>query len=239
MAARKEVKLAAFDIDGTIFRSHLFIELIRAFVREGVFPKTAQKEVEIEYTAWLNRTGSFVDYNNKLIEIYLRYIKNKTYASVFNVAKKVVAIYKDRDYVYTRNLIKDLKKKGYYILAISGSPNFIVKQYADYKGFDTYYGTVLEVQKGKFTGRIFSEDTYLNKDKVLEDFISWSKLPVNLSKSIGVGDTESDIPMLKLVGQPIAFNPNRALADYAKTHGWPIVVERKDVIYELKNYIFK
>ncbi len=51
--------------------------------------------------------------------------------------------------------------------------------------------------------------------------------------SVVVGDTESDIPMLKLAGKPIAFNPNQRLYRYAKKHGWKIVVERKDVIYEI------
>ncbi|MEK9176835.1 MAG: hypothetical protein AAB923_00910, partial [Patescibacteria group bacterium] len=51
--------------------------------------------------------------------------------------------------------------------------------------------------------------------------------------SVAVGDTESEIPMLRLVERPIAFNPNRKLFAYAKRRGWEIVVERKDVVYEI------
>jgi phosphoserine phosphatase len=32
---------------------------------------------------------------------------------------------------------------------------------------------------------------------------------------------------------PIAFNPNKELFDHAREHGWNIVVERKNVVYEL------
>ena len=54
-----------------------------------------------------------------------------------------------------------------------------------------------------------------------------------LEHSIGVGDTESDIAFLEMVAQPICFNPNKKLYRYAKRMGWKVVVERKDVVYEL------
>lgn len=54
-----------------------------------------------------------------------------------------------------------------------------------------------------------------------------------------MGDTEGDVNMLNLVGKPIAFNPNLHLAKIAKKKAWQIVVERKDVIFELKDFIYK
>ncbi len=39
--------LAVFDIDGTIFRSSLVIQLSNALVEHGVFPKAAKKEIEL------------------------------------------------------------------------------------------------------------------------------------------------------------------------------------------------
>jgi phosphoserine phosphatase len=55
-----------------------------------------------------------------------------------------------------------------------------------------------------------------------------------LRGSIGVGDTESDIPFLRLVDRPICFNPNRKLLREARRRGWEVVVERKDVVYKIK-----
>ncbi len=49
-----------------------------------------------------------------------------------------------------------------------------------------------------------------------------------------MGDTLSDVGFLELVRTPIAFNPNRALFEVARRRGWPNVVERKDVIYNLR-----
>jgi phosphoserine phosphatase len=48
-----------------------------------------------------------------------------------------------------------------------------------------------------------------------------------------VGDSEADIPMLSAVEYPICFNPNSKLFAHAKEQNWTVVVERKDVVYEM------
>jgi phosphoserine phosphatase len=59
--------------------------------------------------------------------------------------------------------------------------------------------------------------------------------------SIGVGDSESDIPMLSTIETPIAFNPTKSLYRHAMSEKWQIVIERKNVVYKLNpndtNYI--
>jgi phosphoserine phosphatase len=42
------------------------------------------------------------------------------------------------------------------------------------------------------------------------------------------------VGFLEMVHTPIAFNPNRSLFEVARRSSWPIVVERKDVIYNLQ-----
>jgi len=71
----------------------------------------------------------------------------------------------------------------------------------------------------------------MNKASILTRAVEKENL--TLKGSVGVGDTESDVSMLSLVEDAIAFNPNRALYRHASQKLWKIVVERKDVIYEL------
>ena len=233
---RRQTKLAIFDIDGTIFRSSLVIELSHALVEAGIFPILARKEIEKEYLAWLNRKGSYEAYINKVVKIYVKHIVGKSFAGVDKVAKQVINFQKDRVYRYTRDLIVKLKHRQYFLVAISGSPSYIVKKYAKAVGFNLFFGTELEVGAGKFTGKITSLDSAYNKAKIVKDLAR--KYGANLKSSLAVGDTENDIPMLKLVGRPIAFNPNLGLAKIAKRSGWQVVVERKDVIYSLQKYDF-
>jgi HAD superfamily hydrolase (TIGR01490 family) len=233
----KPSKLAVFDIDGTIFRSSLVIELSHALVEAGIFPKSAKSEIAKEYLAWLDRKGSYEAYINKVVKIYIKYIKGKKFASVKLVAEDVINYQKDRVYRFTRDLIKTLKKQNYFLAAISGSPSYIVEAYAKAIGFDLFFGTELEVKSGKFTGQVVNLDSAFKKSAVVKTIVK--KYPsIQLKKSLAVGDTEGDVAMLSLVGSPIAFNPNFGLARVAKAKKWQVIVERKNVVYNIKAFNF-
>lgn len=231
-----KTKLAVFDIDGTIFRSSLVIELSHALVDSGVFPRSARKKIAKEYSAWLDRKGTYEAYIDKVVKIYVKHIKGQRYAKVKHIAQAVIKYQKDRVYRFTRDLIKKLKSEHYFLVAISGSPSYIVAQYAKAIGFDLFFGTELEIVNGKFTGKIKSLDSAFNKAKIVKDIAG--QYQINLTNSIAVGDTESDVPMLSLVGHPIAFNPNVQLVQIAKKKGWAVFVERKDVIFKVKDFDF-
>lgn len=233
---RMPKKLAIFDIDGTIFRSSLVIELSHALVEAGIFPLQSQKEISKEYLAWLDRKGSYEAYINKVVKIYIKYIAGKKFALVNRIAKQVINYQKDRVYRFTRDLIKKLKSQRYFLVAISGSPSYIVEKYARAIGFNLFFGTELEIKNGKFTGKIQSLDSAYNKAKIVKDLAR--KHHADLKASVAVGDTESDVAMLKLVGKPIAFNPNLNLAKVAQNKKWQIALERKDVIYSINKFNF-
>jgi HAD superfamily hydrolase (TIGR01490 family) len=233
----KPTKLAVFDIDGTIFRSSLVIELSHALVEAGIFPKNAKSEIAKEYLAWLDRKGSYEAYINKVVKIYLEHIKGKRYTQVKRIAERVISYQKDRVYRFTRDLIKKLKSQNYFLAAISGSPSYIVEAYAKAIGFDLFFGTELEVKKGKFTGKAVSLDSAFDKAAVVKNIVK--KYPsINLKKSLAVGDTQGDVAMLSLVGKPIAFNPNFELSRVAKAKKWQVIVERKNVVYNIKGFDF-
>ncbi len=232
-----KTKLAVFDIDGTIFRSSLVIELSHALVEAGIFPSQAKKEIAKEYLAWLNRKGTYEAYINQVVKIYLKYISGRKYKRVAGVARQVIELQKDRVYRFTRDLIKQLKQNNYLLVAISGSPSYIVSAYAKAIGFDLFFGTELEIVKGKFTGQVKNLDSAYNKAGIVKS-ISKEYPHINLKNSLAVGDTQGDVPMLSLVGHPVAFNPNYQLAKVAKDRGWKMVMERKDVIYNVKKFGF-
>lgn len=233
----KQDKLAVFDIDGTIFRSSLVVELVDGLIKNKIFPEKLTSEIEEDYIAWVNRKGSYVNYTNKVVDVFCQNIKGIGEERVKKVIKEIVDYQKDKLYVFTRELIKKLKKENYYLLAISGSPEIIVSEFANTLGFDKYYGTRFEVVEGKFTGRKL-EETAWNKHEILNNFIIKHK-EFDLKKSVGVGDSEIDITFLSLVGEPIAFNPDIKLAVVAKEKKWKIVVERKNVVYDIKDFDFE
>jgi len=223
-------KVAVFDIDGTIFRSSLLIELIERLIEKGHFPKTSRAAYEKEETEWLDRKGDYEAYINRVVEVFAKQIKGLPYDEVAYIAGEVIEAKKNRVYRFTRDLIEELKSKGYYLLAISHSPRFIADGFGYEMGFDKVYGSFYASgPNDQFTGEIEDKEIIFNKNAVLQRAIRKENL--TLEGSVGVGDTESDIPMLEMVERPIAFNPNAKLYKHAKIRQWEVVVERKDVIY--------
>ncbi|MFA6397975.1 MAG: HAD-IB family hydrolase [Candidatus Paceibacterota bacterium] len=228
----KKRKFAVFDVDGTLFRSSLLIELTDLLVKNGVFKKNVSKEYEKEHLAWLDRNGTYEDYIWAVVKSFDHHIKKISYKDLKKCSDLVTKKYKNRTYDYTKNLIKDLKKKNYFILAVSHSPKIVLDPFCKELGFDKVYGRRFELNSKKmFTGNQRGSHIIKNKESALR--LAIEKENLTLKDSIGVGDTESDIQFLKVVENPICFNPNAKLFACAQKHKWPVVVERKDVIYKL------
>src|SRR3989338_509169 len=225
-------KVAFFDVDGTVFRSSLLIELIEALIERDQIPEAARNMYIVAELSWKNREGSFEQYIASVIKAFMKHIKGVSYKSFGETIEEVITHQKKRVYTFTRDLIRDLKKKKYYLVAVSQSPKGILDAFCREYGFDKIYGRFYELgPQDRFTGGVIDEHLIMNKSNIVKRVIEREKL--TLKNSISVGDTEGDIPMLDLVENPICFNPNQKLYKHAKRNGWKIVVERKDVIYEL------
>ncbi len=224
-------KVAVFDIDGTVFRSSLFINLVEKMIENGIFPPDVREMYIKEQDEWLERRGDYEVYLRSVIEMFENEIKGIVYTDVADVAGEVIEEMKGYVYKYTRDLVRELKKRGYYMLAISRSPKFIVDGFGYEMGFDKTYGIFFSTgASGRFTGEIENEELIMNKGTILKRVVQREGL--TLAGSIAVGDTESDLPMLEIVDNPIVFNPNKTLYREAKRNKWKVVVERKNVIYE-------
>lgn len=225
--------VAFFDIDGTVFRSSLLIELVDALVHESVFPPEARDEYHEAFTKWRDREGSYEDYIEAVVVSYMSYIKGVHYGTFADIGKRVVAVHSKRVYRYTRDLLVDLKAEGYYIVAISQSPKTILDVFCTEYGFDKVYGRIYEIgPQDRFTGVMTDVHLIENKATIVKRVFEHS--PNLTSKdSIAVGDTDGDISLLEAVERPICFNPNETLYKIAMRNKWEVVVERKDVIYHL------
>lgn len=227
-------KLAIFDIDGTVFRKNLHFELIDELSWRGIFSKNARRELVRTYARWLEHRGTYEEYRKKIISIYQKELKGCLQKEVVDASRKVADFNKDRTYIFIRNLVKNLRKKKYILIAISGSPIEVIKEYNKYLKFDEVFGSVYETNgRGIYTGKTIFEPVR-HKGHLVGQYISEKGL--TLDGSFGIGDTESDVGFLKMVEHPIAFNPNLNLERVARRRGWKIVVEKKDVIYDITNF---
>jgi len=178
---------------------------------------------------WSDRQGSYEDYVNQVVATHTKYLRGSSEKQVVRAARQVVSEQKNRVYVYTRDLIKKIRR-DYFLIAISGSSVEIVEEFARVYKFDFFRGTEMEIKNGIYTGKVLNCPAD-DKKKIVKDFLKEGGL--GLKGSMGIGDTESDISFLEMVEKPICFNPNGKLYKEARQRKWPIVVERKDVIYKL------
>lgn len=225
-------KVAFFDVDGTVFRSSLLIELVNDLVGIKVFPADAVSQYEPAFEAWRNREGTYEAYIEEVIKVFLTHLKGVHYGTIADVGRVMVEEQSKHVYRYTRDLIKELKAEEYYLVAISQSPKAILDDFCAEYGFDKVYGRIYDIgPTDRFTGTVAEEHIISNKANIVKRVLADECF--THKGSIAVGDTEGDIPMLEAVERPICFNPNKALYAIAKRNEWPIVVERKDVVYEL------
>jgi phosphoserine phosphatase len=88
--------------------------------------------------------------------------------------------------------------------------------------FDGAVGSVSEVVDGHYTGRAGGPFTYREgKAEAIRELAD--REGIDLAASWAYSDSESDLPMLRLVGHPVAVNPDKELARIARAEGWEIM----------------
>lgn len=224
---------AVFDIDGTVIRWQLYHALGDALAKRGLIDGNSFTKVREARMSWKKRgkDDSFKAYELELIKAFDNSLKGMPQEEFLGAADQVFEEYKDQVYTYTRDMVQQLKSKNYLLFAISGSPSYIVNKLADYYGFDDSKATDYEIVEGKMTGQMNLR--FEDKPKCLRELVDAHS--ATFDGSIGVGDSEGDTDMLKIVETAIAFNPSRQLFEVARTEDWQIIVERKNVIYQLNS----
>jgi HAD superfamily hydrolase (TIGR01490 family) len=223
---------AAFDIDGTLIRWQLYHALADRLARLGHIDPDIFQRITDARMDWKRRrrAEAFKEYEIELVRLFETILKEINVGHFEEAADAVFEEYKDQVYIYTRELLKKLKAEGYLLFAISASQAVLIRKIAEYYGFDDYAAAEYEEINGRFTGEV--QTTYGRKDEVLKRLVK--KHRAGFDRSIAVGDSTSDVAMFELVRRPIVFNPEHKLLEQAKKRGWNIVLERKNVTYELE-----
>ena len=225
-------KLAAFDIDGTLFRSGLYQEVAYELMKMGALPHTILEQTTVANREWRHRThgNAFEEFEMLVVNSIDSVLPQLRISDYEEAARRVIEKRAENVYVYTRDLIKQLKDEGYFMIAISGSQLELVEPFAKKYGFDTWVGQEWERGEEFFTGNITK--THTGKDIILKRLMK--EYSLTLKESLAIGDSNGDVGMLGLVEHPIAFNPTFELYEKAVANGWQITVERKNTIYSMK-----
>ncbi len=122
----------------------------------------------------------------------------------------------------TPDLIAKSKKLGHKQVIVTGALDFSIAPLASYLGIDVFVGNRLEFVNGYATGRLLppvmasaTKATWIRKFAEEND--------INLSDSFAYSDSISDLPMLSIVGHPVAVSPDFRLKQTALQHDWAIL----------------
>jgi HAD superfamily hydrolase (TIGR01490 family) len=121
-----------------------------------------------------------------------------------------------------REKIRGLKLQGCRVVLLSGSLQVLVDQLRDVIGADYLIGGTLEVEAGRFTGKKTGLHPF-GSDKVAVLFERIAPESVDWEGSWALADRYSDLPVLELVGHPVAVNPDRRLRKLARERGWEVM----------------
>jgi HAD superfamily hydrolase (TIGR01490 family) len=114
---------------------------------------------------------------------------------------------------------QDAGRRAYIVTAASQE---LAEVLARVLVFDGGIGMRSEVKDGVYTGKADGPFTYREgKAEAIREMAL--REGIDLSQSYAYSDSESDLPMLRAVGHPVAVNPDAVLARIARDEGWEIL----------------
>lgn len=110
---------------------------------------------------------------------------------------------------------------GQRVWLVTATPVELATIIAKHLGLTGALGTVAEVKGGVYTGRLIGAPLHgLAKAEAVRAIAEREGL--DLTRCSAYSDSANDIPMLSLVGHPVAINPDALLRAHAKDNDWPI-----------------
>ena len=215
--AKKTV--AFFDVDGTLLKStivHYYIwmrstkfpYLLRLIWLVGFLPRIA-------YYLILDRIS-----RTRFNLVFYRNYRGMDAAEAKVLSREMFDTYlRPKIFSEAVSEIAEHKQQGAAIVLVTGSLDFIVQPIADYLGVDAVLAPQLGERNGQFTGELTTAPLIgARKAEAVQSFAEQHE--VSLKESYAYGDSQSDLPMLECVGNPVVVNPGKALRQKALDSGW-------------------
>jgi fatty acyl-CoA reductase len=116
--------------------------------------------------------------------------------------------------------IREHKRAGHRVLLLTGALDVVVEPLAELLEVEVDCAHLL-VKNGRLTGDLQSPPPAGEaRGALLEDYAG--RNGIVLSESFAYADSLSDLPMLELVGTPVAVNPDARLSQVAGQRGWRV-----------------
>jgi HAD superfamily hydrolase (TIGR01490 family) len=219
---RPEEKGAAFfDLDRTLMAGSSAFQFGRAAYKAGLATRR-----QLASDAWENvlfrLRGSTDSGTDALRERVGRMLEGVRVRELQRLAHDVLAGVLPRLYPQMLEIAYEHQDAGRPIFICTAAAQEMAELMAIVLTFDGAVGSVSEVVDGHYTGRAGGPFTYREgKAEAIRDLAE--REGIDLTESWAYSDSESDLPMLRLVGHPVAVNPDAELGRVARMEGWELL----------------
>ncbi len=221
------MRLAVFDFDGTLFPQDTLPFLLRQWHAQGrSFKKLlkAYASVGMLYVRYklgargLSREMMRRTALQRVTRIFDGMSEAEVSAFFRHNAELIVPLLRKS----VLDELRKAKKEGFHTVLLSGGYETLMEHVGEMIGIDSVIATAIYYKGGM-------ADTHRELDIVCGDgkadrlVAAFEGNEVDWNGSIAYADSYSDLPILRMVGQPVAVCPDRDLAAMLPQLGWPVM----------------
>lgn len=224
----KKSTVALFDFDGTLFDGHIIEGMLRFFVKRRYrFRPTLSYLFSHSLLYPANRVGLLSDeeFYRGWGEDLARVLGGLNRDEVNELFKWLTDSYVlERTNPTIVKILRQHQGRGQIVILLSGTFHKLLEMIGRKLGVFHAVGTKLEIQDGRYTGKIVPPFCFgTDKVNLFKEFANSIRLDIDLDDSFTYADSIFDVPMLEMVGHPVAVHPDGKLRQLALQRGWQIV----------------
>jgi HAD superfamily hydrolase (TIGR01490 family) len=218
---------AFFDLDKTILAKSSSFAFARPFYREGLIGRSDVVRSAYAQFVYL-ASGADHDQMETMREYMSKLVTGWDAEKVQTIVQETLDdIVDPMVYEEAVELIAEHKAAGREVIIISSSGTDIVEPIGARLGVDLAIGTQVAIVDGEYTGEILFYAYGEGKADAMRSLAE--ERGYDLAECYSYSDSHTDLPMLDIVGHPVAVNPDSELRKVATERGWPILDFAKPV----------
>ena len=220
------MNFAIFDLNDTLLDGDSDYNWGLFLVQEGLVDQKSHEASNKKF---------YADYNAGKLDIYeftefqFRFFKNNPRKLLDKlVARYIEEVAESMITKKARNLVSEHRNSGDKLLIITATNSYITKPIGNLLGIDDLIGTDLEEVDGEFTGKVRGIPSF-KEGKVdrLNLWLKQKKLTFEgFERIFFYSDSRNDLPLLRIVSDPVVANPDTELKKEATKNKWPIIYLR-------------
>jgi HAD superfamily hydrolase (TIGR01490 family) len=212
---------AFFDLDKTLMAGSSAYQFGRASYEAGLISRRRLMRGALDNVRF-RLQGSTDEATDALRDQIFDSIKDTPVVDIRRLAPRVLAGVLPRIYPQMLEVAYRHQDEGRPVFIVTAASHELAEMLAHVLSFDGGIGARSEIVDGRYTGRPDGPFTYREgKAEAIRSLAGQEG--ISLEDSYAYSDSESDLPMLRAVGHPVAVNPDAPLLRIAREEGWEVL----------------